>query len=131
MKKRILIIDDDIHVIKKMAEIAKKAKYEVLAIFVEEKSMEVKGLTRETKPERIIELAQLFNADIVLLDHDLCLNSPFSGEYFAREMAVPKEKLVGISSVIDQTYCNRQWRDKKMLPYDEPVYEKAFLDLLR
>lgn len=62
-------------------------------------------------PAVIIRSVKEYEPDLLLLDNNLGLGNELEGDYFARELELPIEKIIGISA-LPQRYCGQHFRGK-------------------
>ncbi len=108
--KKILIIDDGSGYTQAISEILKKAGYQVLE--------------RNTPEEIFSKKTTKFDADVILLDHDL--GRGITGKIVVEELLkVSAGQLISISSgSFDVSYCAQHWWYKEDLIFPEQVPEK-------
>lgn len=128
--KKILIVESDRVALCAMIRIARDSSREVKGILFGENHAcaHDDNILCTNNPMQAIAFIRSFNPDVTFLEHDLGLGSHLTGRYFAHELGLRRETLVGIS-IHDQSYCGHMMHDKKRLE-QHPLYMQKFMSLL-
>jgi CheY-like chemotaxis protein len=101
-----------------MSKILEKAGHQVIQILVAYKAQ------LEEVMKRV--LADIEQTDLLLLDHDLYTSfNRLDGRMIAERLKTfPHEKMYGIGSVANQTYCYKQFKGKDDLEFSSNAHAK-------